>query len=242
MVPPLPRARPQRGGAARWRTAALTLVAALLGACLSSTAHAAPQEALMLPLRSTRLAPHVAAAWRRRRSLVEPDAAGGDAGAASQRTALLPLYGSVRDNGVFTVVITFGSPPQRFDVIVDTGSTLAYVPCSDCGANCGTHEARACALTAPRAHRNAHAPTPSLVRADERAIADATRDARAPTRLCLFNPRAHRTRRSTRRSRPRTARCRARPRRAPRTAHAASSARARTCARTRSKALLPAIW
>jgi hypothetical protein len=57
---------------------------------------------------------------------------------------VLPLYGSVRDNGVFTLRMAVGTPPAGpFDVIVDTGSTLAYVPCSDCGAACGSnHEAR----------------------------------------------------------------------------------------------------
>lgn len=47
-----------------------------------------------------------------------------------------------RIRSVFTVNVEFGTPPQLFDVIVDTGSTLAYVPCSNCGAGCGTHEAR----------------------------------------------------------------------------------------------------
>ena len=32
-----------------------------------------------------------------------------------------------------------GHPPRRFQLIVDTGSTLTYVPCVDCGAACGAH-------------------------------------------------------------------------------------------------------
>ena len=32
-----------------------------------------------------------------------------------------------------------GTPPRSFAVIVDTGSTITYVPCSTCGQNCGPH-------------------------------------------------------------------------------------------------------
>ena len=119
--------------------AAAALLAAVLALCVVPTTQSG--ELRVLPLHARRLAPPAAAAWQRhRRALLDATGAGGN------RTAsLLPLYGSVRDNGVFTVVVSLGTPPQRFDVIVDTGSTLAYVPCRDCGASCGQHEARGAA-------------------------------------------------------------------------------------------------
>ncbi len=121
--------------AARW---ALCLV--LGAACVGGAAQAGSDTTapLVLPLRRTALPPAAAAvhAARRRALLV-------DAGRSVNASALLPLYGSVRDNGVFTVQVSLGTPPQPFQLIVDTGSTLAYVPCRDCGANCGTHQARA---------------------------------------------------------------------------------------------------
>ena len=87
---------------------------------------------LLLPLKRTTLPPHAATAYHvRRRSLIGANA-----------SAQLELYGSVRDNGVFTVHLELGTPAQEFDVIVDTGSTLAYVPCQDCGDGCGRHEVR----------------------------------------------------------------------------------------------------
>ncbi|KAG0559873.1 hypothetical protein KC19_10G135800 [Ceratodon purpureus] len=36
-------------------------------------------------------------------------------------------------------MVYIGSPPQSFALIVDTGSTITYVPCSSC-SHCGTHQ------------------------------------------------------------------------------------------------------
>eukprot|EP00878_Enallax_costatus_P016920 GHUV01017762.1.p1 GENE.GHUV01017762.1~~GHUV01017762.1.p1 ORF type:complete len:346 (+),score=38.40 GHUV01017762.1:399-1436(+) len=49
----------------------------------------------------------------------------------------LDVDGSVRV-GYFYAVLPLGTPPKLFDVIVDTGSTVTYVPCNDC-EHCGTH-------------------------------------------------------------------------------------------------------
>jgi len=69
---------------------------------------------------------------RRRRSL-------------QQMSAALPLHGAVRDSGYFFSSISLGTPPKKFTVIVDTGSTMTYIPCSgrfscgSCGPNHQTH-------------------------------------------------------------------------------------------------------
>lgn len=39
----------------------------------------------------------------------------------------------------FTTRLWIGTPPQMFSLIVDTGSTVTYVPCSTC-EQCGTHQ------------------------------------------------------------------------------------------------------
>ena len=63
--------------------------------------------------------------------------------AASDETddpyATLPLHGSVKEHGYYYVDVSLGTPPKSFQVIVDTGSTLTYVPCADCGSDCGAH-------------------------------------------------------------------------------------------------------
>ena len=41
-------------------------------------------------------------------------------------------------NGYYYATLFFGTPLQRQTLIVDTGSTLTAIPCSECGANCGT--------------------------------------------------------------------------------------------------------
>lgn len=39
----------------------------------------------------------------------------------------------------YTTHIWIGTPPQKFALIVDTGSTVTYVPCSSC-KKCGNHQ------------------------------------------------------------------------------------------------------
>ena len=41
----------------------------------------------------------------------------------------------------FYATLQLGTPPTPFEVIVDTGSTITYVPCSQCGEQCGSHHA-----------------------------------------------------------------------------------------------------
>ncbi|XP_073311987.1 aspartic proteinase 39-like isoform X2 [Primulina huaijiensis] len=42
-------------------------------------------------------------------------------------------------DGYYTSSLWIGTPPQKFALIVDTGSTLTYVPCTTC-RQCGTHQ------------------------------------------------------------------------------------------------------
>ena len=71
-------------------------------------------------------------AHRRRRLLESTDNT--PAGAAT-----FPLHGSVKEHGYYYADIALGDPsPRTFQVIVDTGSTLTYVPCTTC-TKCGTH-------------------------------------------------------------------------------------------------------
>ncbi|XP_047316282.1 aspartic proteinase 36-like [Impatiens glandulifera] len=53
--------------------------------------------------------------------------------------ARMPLYDDLVLNGYYSTEIWIGTPPQRFALIVDTGSTVTYVPCSTC-EQCGTHQ------------------------------------------------------------------------------------------------------
>lgn len=41
--------------------------------------------------------------------------------------------------GYFYAQLTLGVPAAVFAVIVDTGSTITYVPCASCGGACGPH-------------------------------------------------------------------------------------------------------
>ncbi|CAI7923324.1 unnamed protein product [Closterium sp. NIES-53] len=48
------------------------------------------------------------------------------------------LYGHVLTQGYYYANLWFGTPGRRFAVIVDTGSTVTYVPCASC-SECGSH-------------------------------------------------------------------------------------------------------
>ena len=73
---------------------------------------------------------------RRRRALLGEEAASDE---TDDPYATSPLHGSVKEHGYYYVDVSLGTPPKSFQVIVDTGSTLTYVPCVDCGSNCGAH-------------------------------------------------------------------------------------------------------
>ncbi|TYH17824.1 hypothetical protein ES288_A05G221400v1 [Gossypium darwinii] len=57
----------------------------------------------------------------------------------STPNARLRLYDDLLSNGYHTARLWIGSPPQEFALIVDTGSTVTYVPCSSC-SHCGNHQ------------------------------------------------------------------------------------------------------
>ncbi|MBA0759655.1 hypothetical protein Gotri_022507 [Gossypium trilobum] len=58
---------------------------------------------------------------------------------SSTPNARMRLYDDLLSNGYYTARLWIGTPPQEFALIVDTGSTVTYVPCSSC-AHCGKHQ------------------------------------------------------------------------------------------------------
>ncbi|XLR50388.1 hypothetical protein HN51_001067 [Arachis hypogaea] len=62
-------------------------------------------------------------------------------GSESQRhpNARMRLHDDLLLNGYYTTRLWIGTPPQMFALIVDTGSTVTYVPCSTC-EQCGSHQ------------------------------------------------------------------------------------------------------
>ncbi|KAJ7952793.1 Aspartic proteinase-like protein 2 [Quillaja saponaria] len=53
--------------------------------------------------------------------------------------ARMGLYDDLLLNGYYTTRLWIGTPPQKFSLIVDTGSTVTYVPCATC-KQCGRHQ------------------------------------------------------------------------------------------------------
>ncbi|KAH7652450.1 Aspartic peptidase A1 family protein [Dioscorea alata] len=53
--------------------------------------------------------------------------------------AHMRLYDDLLTNGYYTTKLWIGTPPQKFALIVDSGSTVTYVPCSTC-EQCGHHQ------------------------------------------------------------------------------------------------------
>ncbi|PNY04746.1 aspartic proteinase-like protein 2-like [Trifolium pratense] len=62
-------------------------------------------------------------------------------GSESKRhpNARMRLHDDLLINGYYTTRLWIGTPPQMFALIVDTGSTVTYVPCSTC-EQCGRHQ------------------------------------------------------------------------------------------------------
>ncbi|CAB4266252.1 unnamed protein product [Prunus armeniaca] len=57
----------------------------------------------------------------------------------SEPNSHMRLYDDLLANGYYTTRLWIGTPPQQFALIVDTGSTVTYVPCFDC-KQCGRHQ------------------------------------------------------------------------------------------------------
>ncbi|KAI3922365.1 hypothetical protein MKX01_006054 [Papaver californicum] len=53
--------------------------------------------------------------------------------------ARMRLHDDLLTNGYYTTHLFIGTPPQEFALIVDSGSTVTYVPCSTC-EQCGKHQ------------------------------------------------------------------------------------------------------
>ncbi|KAF5791611.1 putative nepenthesin [Helianthus annuus] len=79
------------------------------------------------PLNSSR----ISADSKSRRQLQKSD--------THRSNARMALHDDLLLNGYYTTRLWIGSPPQRFALIVDTGSTVTYVPCSTC-EQCGKHQ------------------------------------------------------------------------------------------------------
>ncbi|KAL7181263.1 hypothetical protein ACSBR1_040188 [Camellia fascicularis] len=53
--------------------------------------------------------------------------------------ARMPFYDDLLLNGYYTTRLSIRTPPQKFALIVDTGSTVTYVPFSTC-EQCRRHQ------------------------------------------------------------------------------------------------------
>ena len=49
------------------------------------------------------------------------------------------MHGNMHTLGYFSADACVGTPPRKFDLIVDTGSSLTAFPCSGC-SHCGSHD------------------------------------------------------------------------------------------------------
>ncbi|GAB2228362.1 hypothetical protein Droror1_Dr00010197 [Drosera rotundifolia] len=63
----------------------------------------------------------------------------GSASNSNSSSARMPLYDDLLSRGYYTTRLFIGTPAQEFALIVDTGSTVTYVPCDSC-QSCGMHQ------------------------------------------------------------------------------------------------------
>jgi hypothetical protein len=84
-------------------------------------------------------------------ALVSPGWAMGVSGAARASAGQHRAPCTPRGCRYFYATLRLGTPPKPFTVIVDTGSTITYVPCSTC-RRCGRHQVRSAIIHRPRSH------------------------------------------------------------------------------------------
>ncbi|GJN11155.1 hypothetical protein PR202_ga29327 [Eleusine coracana subsp. coracana] len=110
--------------------AAVLLLASTASASLAagSPDRPAPRPPLVLPLtRTYPNASRLSASLRR------------GLGDVIRPNARMRLHDDLLTNGYYTTRLYIGSPPQEFALIVDSGSTVTYVPCASC-EQCGNHQ------------------------------------------------------------------------------------------------------
>ncbi|KAL2668840.1 hypothetical protein AAZV13_01G151800 [Glycine max] len=98
---------------------------------LPSPHHEGSRPAMILPLHHS-VPDSSFSHFNPRRQLKESDS-------EHHPNARMRLYDDLLRNGYYTARLWIGTPPQRFALIVDTGSTVTYVPCSTC-RHCGSHQ------------------------------------------------------------------------------------------------------
>ncbi|CAN6176058.1 unnamed protein product [Urochloa humidicola] len=117
-----------RPGSLQALAAVLLLLAAASAASAGSPDRPAPGPPLFLPLtRSYPNASRLAASLRR------------GLGDGAHPNARMRLHDDLLTNGYYTTRLYIGTPPQEFALIVDSGSTVTYVPCATC-EQCGNHQ------------------------------------------------------------------------------------------------------
>lgn len=53
------------------------------------------------------------------------------------KAVFTPTIHPLSPRSYYYATINLGTPPRPFTVIIDTGSTITYVPCSQCQQKCG---------------------------------------------------------------------------------------------------------
>uniref|UniRef100_A0ACD5YRF2 Uncharacterized protein n=1 Tax=Avena sativa TaxID=4498 RepID=A0ACD5YRF2_AVESA len=120
-------------GCRRWlgslRPLAVVLLLLAVAVAGSPDRTAPSRPPLVLPLTLSYPNASRVASFRSRRGLAE----------GGRPSARMRLHDDLLTNGYYTTRLYIGTPPQEFALIVDSGSTVTYVPCASC-EQCGNHQ------------------------------------------------------------------------------------------------------
>ncbi|KAL6587684.1 hypothetical protein OROMI_000668 [Orobanche minor] len=109
----------------------LLINCAIVSSAIDFTTHKPPPMIIPLHLPTLNISPH--------RRLFANDYHRRQLQNSKLPNALMRLHDDLLSNGYYTTRLFIGMPPQDFALIVDTGSTVTYVPCSTC-EHCGLHQ------------------------------------------------------------------------------------------------------